>query len=161
MSSHPGQDVAGEIANGPGQMLFRFVRHWSKRAIGGGPEMAERGRDVWVTEAVYALSALSEITVNDVAAEMGIDQSGASRMLAHATDQGYLKVGRSSLDARRRTISITAAGGKLLREAHAWQEDVFARLTEEWTHSERREFGRAMARLIEHSRAYEHRDSST
>ncbi|MEV4348800.1 MarR family winged helix-turn-helix transcriptional regulator [Actinoplanes sp. NPDC049596] len=132
-------------AGEPGQTLFEFIRHWSRRGD------SEHGRDVQVTEAVHSLRARPEITVNDVAAELGLDQSGASRMIAHA--EGYLVVRPSERDARRRTIAVTPAGAELLHQAHVWQEAVFAELTADWTDTERAEFQRAMRRLLDASRA--------
>ncbi len=136
-------------SGGPGQVLFRFVRHWSRR--GTWAATADRGRDVWVTEAVHAVSGQGDVTINDVAAELGIDQSGASRMITHAAARGYLVVAPSPADARRRSVAITPAGRELLAHAHAWQEQAFARLTADWTARERAEFHRAMTRLIERS----------
>jgi DNA-binding MarR family transcriptional regulator len=139
---------------GTGQALFQFVRHWSRRW--NDPATAERGRDVLVTEAVHALRDRPEITVNDVAAELGVDQSGASRMVAHAVDVGYLATRPAAADARRRVISVTAAGTALLAAAHDWQESVFATLTDDWTPAERADFHRAMTRLIDRSAARPH-----
>ncbi len=137
---------------GPGQVLFQFVRHWSRRW--NGPEdrgRAERGRDVLCLEAVCSLRDRDEVTVNDVAQELALDQSGASRMLAHAVEQGLLTTGPSPADARRRVVRPTAAGLALLESAHRWQEAVFATLTEDWTPQERTQFHRAMSRLLARS----------
>jgi hypothetical protein len=41
---------------GPGQLLFAFVRHWSRGAVAGDGSVAARGRLVMVTEAVAALT---------------------------------------------------------------------------------------------------------
>ncbi|MEV0394456.1 MarR family winged helix-turn-helix transcriptional regulator [Polymorphospora rubra] len=133
-----------------GRTLFRFVRYWSRR--GNGPADAERGRDVLVTEAVHSLAGRPEVTVNDVAAELGLDQSGASRMVAHAVDRGYLTTHPSPADARRRSISVTPDGTTLLNAAHHWQESMFATLTDDWTDAERADFHRAMHRILTRSR---------
>jgi MarR family transcriptional regulator, organic hydroperoxide resistance regulator len=134
-----------------GQTLFEFVRFWSRRGAAlRDPSL--RGRDVLVTETVHALRGLSEVTVNDVAAELGLDQSGASRMVTHAVDEGYLAVHPSPSDARRRTVTVTAAGTRLLADAHRWQEEVFASLTADWTAPERAAFEQAMLRLLSRSR---------
>lgn len=136
-------------ADGPGQTLFRFIRYWSRRALVGQARAGERGRDVWVTETVDTLaSGNREVTVNDVADELGIDQSGASRMLAAATEGGYLEMLPSGADARRRVASLTSAGRKLLAGAHAWQEQVFAELSTGWTADERETFHRGLLRLL-------------
>jgi DNA-binding MarR family transcriptional regulator len=129
-----------------GRTLFEFVRHWSRR---GG---SSRGRDVMVTETVHALRSRPEVTVNDIAAELGLDQSGASRMVTHAVDEGYLGTHPSPLDARRRTVTLTSAGSRLVADAHRWQDEVFASLTTDWTGAERAEFERALRRLLSRSR---------
>lgn len=134
---------------GAGQALFSFVRHWSRRWDGvSGDERAVRGREVLAVEAVNALAHRGEPTVNDVAGELGLDQSNASRLLAHAADAGYLAIGRSSADRRRRTVVVTASGQQLLSAAHSWQDDVFGLLTADWKEEERAEFARAIWRLV-------------
>lgn len=111
-------------------------------------------RLVLVTEAVDSLAARGEsATVNAVARELGIDQSGASRMIRGAVDAGCLAMVTGTSDARRREASITAAGVVALEWAHAWQEEVFAELTAGWSGARRDELRRAMADLIERSRA--------
>jgi DNA-binding MarR family transcriptional regulator len=149
----PGRRVssAGRVASaGAGQTLFQFVRHWSRRWH--DPVDLQRGRDVLVTEAVHALRDRAEVTVNDIAVELGLDQSGASRMVTRAVEQGYLATQPSSTDARRRTIGLTRDGTALLDAAHAWQDGVFAALTEGWTSAERARFHRAMLRVLDKSR---------
>ncbi|MFI0422981.1 MarR family transcriptional regulator [Spongiactinospora sp. 9N601] len=160
-SIHPGlaETEGGPDAEGAGQALFRFVRHWSRRRH--GPDDGERGREVLVTEAVCALQERGEVTVNDVAAELGIDQSGASRMLAHAAGRGLLAMTPSETDARRRTVTLTDAGHDFLAAAHRWQDETFATLTAGWTPAERTGFQQAMTRLITASAALTHGSPGT
>jgi DNA-binding MarR family transcriptional regulator len=136
---------------GPGQVLFAFVRHWSRRSSG---EAVERGRLVLVTEAVHALDRRGiPATVNAVGEEIGIDQSGASRLVRNATEAGVLTMRAPAHDGRRRHVAITASGSALLEGAHAWQERVFDRLTEGWSEQRRRDFQQAMTDLIDSSYA--------
>lgn len=136
---------------GPGQTLFAFVRHWSRRSA-DDPRLAEAGRAVLVVEAVAALNHRDRpATVNAVAAEIGIDQSGASRLVAGATASGYLAPTPDSADGRRRRVTVTPAGRRLLTHAHRWQEQVFEQLTEDWSPRRRREFQQAMTDLLERS----------
>lgn len=142
---------------GPGQVLFSFVRHWSRRAASGAPE-AEQGRLVLVSEAVHSLAKRGvSTTVNAIAHEIGIDQSGASRLVKGATAAGYLVMAESETDARRREVSLTQEGQSMLREAHRWQEEIFAQLSAGWSEERRREFQRAMTDLIDRSRAMDAR----
>jgi DNA-binding MarR family transcriptional regulator len=137
---------------GPGQLLFGFVRHWSRRAATGDAAIAEQGRIVLATEAVHALIERGEpATVNAVALELGIDQSGASRLIKSAADAGYLAMVKGASDGRRRDVSITAAGAEALVQAHAWQERVFDELTAGWSRRRRDDFQRSMAELIARS----------
>lgn len=137
---------------GAGQALFSFVRHWSRRWDStGGAERAARGRDVLAVEAVNALAHRGDATVNEVAAELGLDQSNASRLLSNAANAGYLLLDRSTADQRRRTVALTHSGHQLLAAAHAWQEEVFGVLTEDWTDAERSAFASAIRRLVARS----------
>jgi DNA-binding MarR family transcriptional regulator len=132
--------------SGPGQTLFAFVRHWSRRSDTG-----DTGRDVLVTEAVRTLSVRGGATINAVAHEIGIDQSGASRLVRAAVAAGYLAMTRAAADARRREVTVTAAGEALLADAHRWQEQVFGELTASWSARQRADLHEAMQRLLSSS----------
>ncbi|MBB3665266.1 DNA-binding MarR family transcriptional regulator [Prauserella sediminis] len=136
---------------GPGQVLFHFVRHWSRRSAAADTG-GEQGRLVLVCEAVHALRLrASPATVNAIAQEVGIDQSGASRLIKSATSAGYLVMAASATDGRRREASLTSAGRSMLDQAHRWQEEVFAELTTGWSDKKRRDFQRAMTDLMDRS----------
>lgn len=138
---------------GPGQVLFHFVRHWARRPVaadaGGG-----QGRLVLVCEAVHALSQRgAPVTVNAIAREIGIDQSGASRLIKSAAAADYLIMAASPADGRRHEASLTPAGRSMLDQAHRWQEDIFFQLTTGWSDKKRRDFQQAMTDLIDRSYA--------
>lgn len=136
--------------SGPGQVLFAFVRHWARR----DPAVAEQGRLVLVAEAVHALAGRGvAATVNAVAQEIGIDQSGASRLVKDATVAGWLSMRASQADGRRREVALTAVGGDMLTHAHQWQERVFDQLTAGWSERRRRDFAAAMTDLTGRSHA--------
>jgi DNA-binding MarR family transcriptional regulator len=127
-----------------GQALFAFVRFWSRRWAG-----TQRGRDVMVLEAVHALAAAGRaVSINDVARELGVDQSGASRMVAQAE-----RLGLVTREAPRRvgapaTIGSTTAGDELLEQARAWQNAVLRRLTAGWPDEDVRTLLTLMDRLV-------------
>jgi DNA-binding MarR family transcriptional regulator len=135
----------------PGQALFGFVRHFSRRSAAPS-HPADQGRLVLVTEAVHALAQRgAQTTVNAVAHEIGIDQSGASRLIRNAVGAGHLAVKASEADARQRQASVTASGRVLLERAQAWQEQVYARLTEGWSEEQHLVFQQALKDLVERS----------
>lgn len=107
-----------------------------------------------VCEAVHALSLrAAPATVNAIAQEVGIDQSGASRLIKSATSVGYLVMAASATDGRRREAALTSTGQVMLDQAHRWQEEVFAALTIGWSDQKRHDFQQAMTDLIERSYA--------
>ena len=139
-------------SSGPGQVLFGFVRHWSRRSSASDHNAAAQGRLVLVTEAVHSLTQRGIMaTVNAVAHEIAIDQSGASRLVKSATEAGYLTMQASETDGRRRQAKVTSSGHTMLEQAHAWQEQVFDRLTQGWSERQRRDFQHAMTDLIDRS----------
>jgi DNA-binding MarR family transcriptional regulator len=135
---------------GPGQALFQLVRFWSRRWTGAGHAVElEHARDVMVTEAVASLSQQDGATVNAVANELGIDQSGASRFIAQAVRRGYLEKAQSQMDARQRVLHVTPAGNELLQAAHEWQEAAFADLTAGWPEQDVRQLQAYLERLLD------------
>lgn len=105
-----------------------------------------------VVEAVQSLRTPGGATVNEVADELGIDQSGASRFITQAADRGYLKKVTAPGDARQRLVVVTDAGRELVEAAHRWQGQVFADLTADWSRTEVAVFDDLMHRLIEAQR---------
>ncbi len=137
---------------GTGRLLFAFVRHWSRRPMTSDAMTDGHGRLMQAVEAVASLHARQErATVNAVAAEIGIDQSGASRLIKEAAEAGYLEMTSQTVDRRKREASLTDAGREVLAQAHAWQESVFDALTAGWSARRRDEFRRAMHDLITQS----------
>jgi DNA-binding MarR family transcriptional regulator len=142
-----------------GQSLFAFVRFWSRRWTGVGLGVdAQRGRDVMVLEAVHTLAGSRRSTsINDVARELGVDQSGASRMVARAEQLGLVTRQRSGRIGAASSITITTTGGELLRQAHAWQDEVAGTLTADWPEGDVRTLVTLMDRLVQ---AQAHLDAS-
>ena len=135
-----------------GPALFRLVRFWSRRwargvAVDAGSANS-LAQHVLVVDAVDALHREEvESTVGDVARQLGVDRSGASRMVAAATDQGYLEQHRSRSDARRSCLALTGAGRALLEESHRWQRAKFLELTTSWSAADRARFASYLGRL--------------
>lgn len=138
---------------GPGRLLFEFVRHFSHRARPDGGPVAEQGRLILVTETVAALVERGRpATVNAVADDLGIDQSGASRLLKAGVEVGYLVMAAAPDDGRRREAAPTPAGWAALVDARAWQERVFDELTAGWSRRRREDFRGDLAELLSRSR---------
>ncbi len=70
--------------------------------------------------------------IGDVAVELGLDRSNASRMLAAAVAAGLVIKTVSTEDARRCEHRATDSGRALLKAARAWQQETFAHLVADW-----------------------------
>lgn len=145
--------TGGDSRKHYGQVLFEFVRHWSRRSTASVDCLAEQsGRYALAIEAVDFITRREPATVNSIGAEIGIDQSGASRLVKDATIAGYLELKPNISDARKKSVTVSASGIKFLAKARAWQEEVFLELTADWSDEERSAFYRAMLRLLDRSR---------
>jgi DNA-binding MarR family transcriptional regulator len=132
---------------GAGPALFRLVRYWSRRWAG---EIVDpRTRDVQVLEAIDAAAARGAVSVTDIADELGVDHSGASRMVREAAARGHVRRGTAPHDARRATVAPTEAGTQLLAAARTWQDETFARMTAGWPPGDVRRLAAYLRRLAD------------
>jgi DNA-binding MarR family transcriptional regulator len=157
----PGADIAGG-----GPALFQLVRFWSRRWAAGGVLTPPGGSaasgsaagghadmgHVLVLEAIDAAAAHGPAAIGDVAIELGLDRSNASRMLAAAVAAGLVAKTVSPGDSRRTELQITAGGSALLSAARTWQQDRFTQLTAGWPARDARQFAGYLQRLAAESR---------
>ena len=136
-----------------GPALFRLVRFWSRRwARGVAAGAGDTAQHVLTVEAVSTCCAPGAgdpdgATVGDVARRLGLDQSGASRMVAAAAAAGYVERSRATADGRRSVLRLTPAGRALIDSSHRWQRDTFAELTTTWDEKDRAQFAGYLQRL--------------
>ena len=94
-------------------------------------------------------AAAATVPVADVAHELGVDHSGASRMVSEASRQGYLVREAAADDARRATLTLTKDGLDVLAAAQAYQDDVFGQLTAGWSVKDAARFATYLRRLAD------------
>jgi DNA-binding MarR family transcriptional regulator len=154
-----------------GPALFQIIRFWSRRWAAGaareGAGDAQHVGHVLILEAIAAAvrsgpaacsgessSSLSgPAAIGDVAAELGLDRSNASRMLAAAVAAGLVTKATSAADARRTELGMTEAGQSLFAAARAWQEEAFLQMTASWPAADARRFATYLHRLAAQSLA--------
>ncbi|WHT22493.1 MarR family winged helix-turn-helix transcriptional regulator [Crossiella sp. CA-258035] len=133
-----------------GPALFRLVRFWSRRWAGLAAGEQRRVQHVHTLEAVHsAESTGAEPSVGEIAHRLGLDHSGASRLVRDATAAGYLARVESEVDRRRTVPRLTESGRELLTGALDWQRQAFAELTADWAEPDRRRFAEYLRRLAE------------
>jgi DNA-binding MarR family transcriptional regulator len=152
MTSASGDEPAPTVAADGGPALFRLVRYWSRRwTMRTSEELTGEMRHVQhilVVEAVDATGS-GEATVGTVAHQLGLDHSGASRMVRDAVAAGYLTRVASERDRRRARLRPTPSGRDLLGGSRRWQRQVFDELTATWDRRDRRRFAGYLERLAE------------
>ena len=128
--------------------LFRLAQKLSDSTIAYGTDDPAHSRMVVAVQAVHAVKERGAATINDIAAELGIDQSGASRLMSQAISAGYIQRERAESDGRARKCGLTAAGEELLENARQWQEEMYLRLTADWPDEEIQNFGAQIQRIL-------------
>ncbi|TMR96388.1 MarR family winged helix-turn-helix transcriptional regulator [Nonomuraea basaltis] len=137
-----------------GPALFRLVRFWSRRWAGqASEELTGEPRHVQhilVVEAVHTQTGAEDPpTVGTVAHQLGLDHSGASRMVKDAVEAGYLARATSDRDRRRASLELTERGHGLLARSRQWQRQAFDELTASWDPRDRRQFAAHLRRLAD------------
>ena len=131
-----------------GPALFQLVRFWSRRWLRDDHlDPDDHALDILVLEAADAGSHRHRATVADIAAQLGIDRSGASRLIASAEAHGYVLRRTHKRDARRVELSITRRGRALINAARRWQSATFLDLVADWDPDDATAFANYLQRL--------------
>jgi DNA-binding MarR family transcriptional regulator len=138
-----------------GPALFRLVRHWARQ---WAPDVVQRfdagAPPAWTVPNLLVIQAVdgataAEVTVADVAHQLGIDRSVASRMVAEAARSGFVVRATSSRDARRAVLTLTDAAKEFLAASRAHQRQAFEALVAHWPREDRERFAGYLNRLAD------------
>lgn len=88
-------------------------------------------------------------TIRDVAAELGIEHSTASRAVARAEANGYLSKGASTEDQRQCLLMLTDAGCSYLTELTARRRALLAESVADWPADELSQIATLLNRLAD------------
>ncbi len=126
-------------------------------------ELASVRRDMWRRagfEQAQTIAALNSVRrngpvrVSDVAEDLHVDISVASRHLAALEERGHVERTTDPADGRSRLLAVTAAGLDTLAEAHDRMVGVFVSTVAGWDDHEIAELAAGLHRLREdYSRA--------
>ncbi|MBJ7330878.1 MAG: MarR family transcriptional regulator [Solirubrobacteraceae bacterium] len=97
----------------------------------GGHALAELGGQGFMSLA--ALSRRGPLRVSEVAAELGVDLSVASRQIAALTAEGYVERRTDPEDGRAQIVDLTPAGRKVLRDSHRRMVASFEEVLRDWS----------------------------
>lgn len=141
---------------GAGPAMFRLVRHWSRQwapdVVG---QLDDTAPATWTVQNLYVIQAIdgaagsadAEVTVADVARQLGLDRSVASRMITDAVRDGFVVRDTSAHDARRAALKLTEDARSFLQSSNSHQQGAFERLVADWPAEDRRRFSTYLLRL--------------
>ena len=147
-------DVTDEAVEQASYALFRLGRKFSKFPQhqyldveqGRGLELSH----ILVVQAVQARQAMTqEATIGSIAAEMELDPSTASRLVAVTQRAGYVTRKASTADGRVAQVELTAAGEKLAAAAQDFQRQTFEAIMGAWSADERATFIPLFVKFVE------------
>lgn len=107
--------------------------------------------DISVTQywALEALQRNGTLTLNELAAELYLDKSTASRVVDALERKGYVKRSRHQGDGRALALTATPAGRRLFKRIEADIVGYERRLLAEFDHEVRSSLVRLLGRLVE------------
>jgi DNA-binding MarR family transcriptional regulator len=85
--------------------------------------------------------------VSDVARELGVDLSVASRQVAALISAGYVEREADERDRRAAVVSLTDAGRKVLGESHRRMVHAFGEALGDWSEDDLERLSDGLARL--------------
>jgi DNA-binding MarR family transcriptional regulator len=122
------------------------------RELGGIRRDLQRRAALGGVGGVVALSALDRLgpaRVSQVAEDLQVDLSVASRQVSGLHAAGYVKRIPDPRDGRSQKLELTAAGRRVLRRAQERSAEALDRATERWTEAEVESLVAGLRRLRE------------
>ena len=88
------------------------------------------------------------LSVNAVAAAMGMERTAVSRLAASCVTDGLVKRVASQTDGRSITLRLTSRGREVLANSRQQQRRAFEYITKDWDDDERLEFARLLHKYV-------------
>lgn len=86
-------------------------------------------------------------TVTSIGQALTLDQPRASRIVARAVEDGFLRREADQRDGRKAVLVLTGAGRAQLDRMHRFRRAVFAEVMEDWPDEDKAAFGRLLGKF--------------
>lgn len=129
------------------------VENLVKQLYGLGAVRRELARHAWAElggqgfVALAAIDRLDDARVSDVAAQLAVDLSVASRQVQALIASGYVERSQHPADRRASRLAITADGARVLEESHRRMVHVFSEMLDCWSHADVTQLADGLERL--------------
>lgn len=104
--------------------------------------------DLAQADALAVVAHRGKCMMSDLAAELRVDASAATRTVRRLTDAGLLSRATSPADARAVVVSLTPAGEELVHELSRRGLGAFAAILEEFTREEMEQLAELLERFV-------------
>jgi DNA-binding MarR family transcriptional regulator len=118
---------------------------WRRRLISGSAFQLGLS-ELRVLRAVERRSGAS---IGDVAEDLGIEHSTASRAVTHAVGAGFLLKSSSPVDQRRTSLQLTESGWQALQEMTSRRREMVAEVVIDWMPSDIVQLNQLLGRLVD------------
>ena len=88
------------------------------------------------------------LSVNAVAAALGMERTAVSRLAASCVSEGLVERVASQTDGRSITLRLTSAGEEVLAHSRRQQRRAFEYITRDWDDGERLQFARLLHKYV-------------
>lgn len=149
MTSHDDAAVAvpgdDELLESIGTAFSRLRRRTSSVPIDAPVARTDVRRDLLLAIVEESDGMLS---VNALAAAMGMERTAVSRLAASCVSDGLIKRVASQTDGRSITLRLTRRGREVLATSRQQQRRAFEYITRDWDDDERLEFARLLHKYV-------------
>jgi DNA-binding MarR family transcriptional regulator len=87
-------------------------------------------------------------SVATVATRLTVDQPRASKLVAQAVADGFVRRESDQADGRRSLLALTPKGQDAVKAMHSFRQDLFGRAMADWSVQERTEFARLLSDFV-------------
>lgn len=106
--------------------------------------------EIWAIEVADAIATRDRDTsVADVAVELGIDPSQASRRVASAVEFGLVARVADQRDGRLSILTLTPHGERALTGVRRHRQSIIHRAIDQWSPTDRSRFATLLARFLD------------
>ncbi len=140
--------------------LLRMRRFMNKPPGGAialpGHDRAIEFSRISACEAILDLSTKGDVTVSDIADELTLEHSSASRLASECERDGLVSRNRAPQDSRRVLLALTDEGLRVATTAKSMHSVVLDALLDGWTDQDIDDFARLLDRFSESVAAIHH-----
>jgi DNA-binding MarR family transcriptional regulator len=105
--------------------------------------------DPTVTSVVDAVEQHAPCPVATIATALGVDQPRASRLVARAVDEGFVRRDADQDDGRKTVLNLTRSGATHAAQVHRFRQARFAAAMDGWSPQQVATFARLLTRFVD------------